>query len=74
MKSSVAVAKTAPTYTPGVLEKQLEYMRRMVHQAELERSKAAEKVSQVEKEREEQEVCYNLLLFATKIKSVTVHF
>ena len=71
MKSSVAVAKTAPT--PGVLEKQLEYMRRMVHQAELERSKAAEKVSQVEKEREEQEVCYNLLLFATKIKSVTAH-
>jgi len=39
----------------GVLEKQLEYMRRMVHQAEVERSKAAEKVTVIEREREEQE-------------------
>lgn len=54
----------------GVLEKQLEYMRRMVHQAELERSKAAEKVSQVEKEREEQEKNSTLEEMRTQSKKI----
>ena len=38
----------------SILEKQLEYMRRLVHNAEQERSKAAERMCAIEQEKENQ--------------------